>query len=102
MLLTALLCATAGFASAQARPGLHTVSMEAVRFSPVAVELKVGDTVEWMNDDPFPHNATADNGAWASGDIGPGQAWRFRADRTGRFPYACTLHPGMQGVLVVK
>lgn len=68
----------------------------------MVLEVRAGDTVEWKNDDPFPHNANAQKGAWRSGDIGPGRLWRFRADSKGCFPYACTLHPGMQGMLIVE
>lgn len=102
LLLAVLLCAPVGAAYPQAGPDGHTVSMEAVRFSPAVLQVRVGDTVEWKNADPFPHNATARNGSFRSGDIGPGQSWRFRATQKGRFPYACTLHPGMEAVLVVE
>jgi plastocyanin len=101
-LLAMLLCALLGAASAQAGPQVHAVSMEAVRFSPAQLEVRVGDTVEWRNADPFPHNATARDGSFRSGDVAPGQSWQFKAGRKGRFPYACTLHPGMEAVLVVK
>ncbi|HEX8886686.1 MAG TPA: plastocyanin/azurin family copper-binding protein, partial [Noviherbaspirillum sp.] len=91
-----------GAAYPQAGPGVHTVSMEAVRFSPAVLQVRVGDTIEWRNADPFPHNATAQSGSFRSGDIAPGQSWQFKAGRKGRFPYACTLHPGMDAVLVVE
>jgi plastocyanin len=67
-------------------------------------ELKVraGDTIESRNADPFPHNATARDGGFRSGDIGPGQSWHSRVDTKGRFRYACTLHPGMKAELVVE
>ena len=101
-LLAMLISASLGAASAQASPGGHAVSMEAVRFSPPVLEVRVGDTIEWKNADPFPHNVTARDGSFRSGDIGPGQSWRFRANRKGRFPYSCTLHPGMEAVLTVQ
>lgn len=95
-------CASLGAASAQAGPQVHAVSMEAVRFSPALLKVRFGDTIEWRNADPFPHNATGSNGSFRSGAIAPGQAWRFKAGRKGRVPYACTLHPGMEAVLVVE
>jgi plastocyanin len=76
--------------------------MEAVAFSPMTLEVKVGDTIVWKNSDPFPHNVTADNGQFHSGDIAPDQIEKITVDKPGRFPYVCTLHPGMQGVLTVK
>jgi plastocyanin len=35
-------------------------------------------------------------------DIDPDGTWRYHAEKAGVFPYVCTLHPGMQGVLRVK
>ena len=102
LLLAVLLSVPVGAAYPQAGPGVHTVSMEAVRFSPAELQVRVGDTIEWRNADPFPHNATARNGSFHSGDIGPGQSWRFRAGQKGRFAYTCTLHSGMEAVLVVE
>ena len=102
LLLAMLLCAPPGAAFAQAGPQAHAVSMEAVRFSPAQLKVRVGDTIEWRNADPFPHNATARDGSFGSVDIGPGQSWHFKARRRGRFPYACTLHPGMEAELVVE
>jgi plastocyanin len=101
-LLATLVYALFGTASAQAEPVGHSVLMEAVRFSPPVLGVRVGDMIEWKNADPFPHNATARGGSFRSGDIGPGQSWRYRASRKGRFPYSCTLHPGMEGVLTVE
>lgn len=102
LLLAVLLCASAGPALAQAGPRVHAISMEAVRFSPAVLKVTAGDTIEWRNADPFPHNATARDGTFRSGDIAPGQSWQVRVDRKGRFPYTCTLHPGMEAMLVVE
>jgi plastocyanin len=93
---------TMALAYSQAGPQQHIVLMEAVAFSPMTLEVKVGDTIVWKNRDPFPHNVTADNGQFHSGDIAPGQTGKITIDKQGRFPYVCTLHPGMKGVLAAK
>ena len=38
-------------------------------FEPAALEIAVGDTVEWVNDDAFDHSIVADDGAclWLDG-----------------------------------
>jgi plastocyanin len=102
LLLAALLCASAGHAVAQAGSRVHPVSMEAVGFSPAVLKVMAGDTIEWRNADPFPHNVTARDGTFRSGDIAPGQSWQVKVGKKGRFPYACTLHPGMEAMLVVE
>lgn len=40
------------------------ISMQDLVFAPAAAGAKVGDTVEWVNEDIFAHTATARNGDW--------------------------------------
>jgi plastocyanin len=88
-------------ASAHAAPKAPTVVIEGVQFSPIIVEAKVGDTVVWVNKDPFPHTVTSP-GRFDSGTIESGRSWRFRVKAKGTFAYICTLHPNMKATLVVK
>ena len=78
------------------------VDMDAVAFAPEQLIVKVGETVTWTNKDPYPHNVTSTTGEFRSGDIAPDAKWQFQATRAGRFPYECTLHPGMNGILIVE
>lgn len=80
----------------------HTVNIEALQFSAPNLEVKAGDTVIWKNKDAFPHNVTAANKGFRSGDIQSARSWKFKAGKKGVFPYVCTLHPGMKAVLTVK
>ena len=80
----------------------HTVHIEALKFSPPALEVKAGDTVIWKNKDAFPHNVVAQNRGFSSGDVQSGEAWKLKANSKGVFTYVCTLHPGMKAVLTVK
>lgn len=85
-----------------AAPQVHEVVIEGMQFNPATLEVNQGDTVVWTNRDFFPHNATAEDGAFRSDDLEPGQSWRFRADAKGNFPYFCSLHPTMKATLTVK
>lgn len=89
-------------AYSQTRQQQHIILMEAVAFSPMTLEVNVGDTIVWENRDPFPHNVTADNGHFHSGDIAPERNEIITVTKRGQFPYICTLHPGMKGVLIAK
>jgi len=104
LLSAGLAVVLAGAACASpARPGVkHTVKIEGTRFDPdVAVE--VGDSVEWVNQDPFPHTVTStEAGSFDSKEIPPGKSWTFKPPRKGTFPYICTIHPTMKGTLTVK
>jgi plastocyanin len=106
-ILTALLIATLSsgvstLSPAAPRSMAYAIDIEAMRFSPATLEVKMGDIVTWRNKDAFPHNASAENGAFGSGDIQSGRSWKFKAGKKGVFPYVCTLHPGMKSVLIVK
>lgn len=79
-----------------------TIAIDGTAFTPPELTVHVGDTIVWKNTDPFPHNVTAATGAFSSGDLDPEKQWRFRARTAGRFPYVCTLHPGMKGTLIVE
>lgn len=88
--------------AAHAAPTAHTVVIDGMRFIPQNLEVKAGDTVIWRNKDPFPHNATAARGGPVSPAIASGASWKFVASKRGSYPYLCTLHRTMTGMLVVK
>jgi plastocyanin len=78
-----------------------TIAMDGTTFTPNDLTVKVGETVTWINKDPFPHNVSSKAGGFASGDMDPDRQWQFHPTTAGAFPYVCTLHPGMQGTLHV-
>ncbi len=59
----------------------------------------------WTNEDSADHDVTADDGSFKSGDpggISSGQTFEHTFDEAGDFKYVCTVHPGMEGEVVVK
>ena len=76
------------------------VSIRHLQFYPVTIEVKKGDVVEWKNDDLVPHTATS--ASFNSGTIVSGQSWRHTFTQAGNFPYVCTFHPQMKGVVIVE
>lgn len=89
------LCALA--ASAGASAAQHRVVIDGMRFTPQVVQARPGDTITWENRDMVAHNVTADAVHLRSGDLAPGQSWRYTVPPGGSFAYACTLHPMMTG-----
>jgi plastocyanin len=94
------LCACAGAIAAD-KPATHTVVIEAVKYEPETLTVKSGDSIIWVNKDPFPHTVTA-KGAFDSHDIAAGKSWKYIARKTGGYAYICTLHPNMKGTLKVE
>ena len=88
-------------ASAAAKPVTYTIVIEGTAYAPGTLTVKRGDTIVWVNKDPFPHTVTA-KGAFDSHDIAPGNQWKYTPGKLGEFPYTCTLHPNMKGTLAVE
>lgn len=95
-------CALSSMPLASRAGPSQEVVIDAMRFTPQAIEARVGDEIVWSNRAPFPHTIVADHGEFASKPIAPGGAWRLHAEHPGVFPYTCGLHPTMHGVLMVK
>jgi len=76
------------------------VTIDKLVFSPASVEARVGDTIEWMNNDPFAHTATV-KGGW-NVTIAPKSKGRVTLKEAGAVDYFCRFHPNMKGHLDVK
>jgi len=73
------------------------------------VEILIGDTIVWKNADTTLHTVTSGieskgvDGIFDSKEFGPGKSFTYKFSEIGIFPYYCTLHPWMTGVInVVK
>jgi plastocyanin len=77
------------------------VNMAGSTFAPADIDLKVGDTITFVNDDQIAHTATADGGAFDSGTMEPGATFDFTAEKAGTISYVCQFHPGMTGTITV-
>ena len=98
-----LLCALSSSAALPAgRAAAHTVVIEATSYKPLALEIKRGDTVVWVNKDPFPHTATATaKGGFDSGSIAAGASWKRVFAKPGDYAYICSFHPNMKATVHV-
>lgn len=81
-------------------PAIVHVVMRNMKFDPPTVEVKIGDVVEWKNDDITPHTATS--ATFDSASIEPEKSWRHTFTGPGSFPYHCTFHPDMKAAVIVK
>ena len=82
-------------------PAKHTVTIEATSYKPETITVKKGESVTWVNKDPFPHTVTA-AGKFDSKSIAANGKWSYRATKAGEFLYICTLHPNMKGTIKVE
>jgi plastocyanin len=92
----------AGGAAPAAAPGAATVTMQDNRFDPPTVAVRPGGTVTWVNGGRAAHTATAKDGSFDSKMVSPGGRFSRNFPSEGTFPYVCSLHPGMTGVVRVQ
>ena len=70
--------------------------------SSITVVIGVNSTVSWINHDYSIHTVTSDQGFFNSGLLNQGDKWSHTFTTPGTYSYHCTIHPYMQGSVVVK
>jgi plastocyanin len=86
----------AGGASAADAP-VRTVTIPGKLYEPDHLDVLVGTSVTWKNDDAINHTVTADGDAFSSGYVPPGGSFTFTFAKQGRYPFHCTIHKFMKG-----
>jgi plastocyanin len=79
-----------------------TVSIKNFAFNPPNATVAPGTTVTWVNNDQTAHTVTANNGAFDSGTLQPGQSYSFKFDKAGTYAYHCNIHPTMTATVTVS
>jgi plastocyanin len=71
------------------------VTIDKLVFSPASVQAKVGDTIEWTNNDILAHTATV-KGGWDV-MIPAKSKGKVTLKAAGAVAYFCRFHPNMKG-----
>lgn len=77
-----------------------TIVEKAISFEPSTLEVKVGDTVTFTNEDSVPHIVNIDGADLSTQNQGESVTWT--ASKAGTFPFTCSIHPSMTGEITVK
>ena len=78
------------------------VRMTGIHYRADTVTVRAGQAVRWVNDDPVVHTVAFDDASGTSADVPQNGSFTYRFDRPGVYPYHCTQHPFMKGVVIVK
>ena len=72
-------------------------------FQPTVTVVAEGSAVNFVNGPDFTHLITGASQEWGSADVEvqPNETVTYTFDEPGVYPYACVLHPGMSGAIVV-
>ncbi|MFB5606405.1 MAG: plastocyanin/azurin family copper-binding protein [Nitrosarchaeum sp.] len=89
-----------------------------VWFDPPVLSINIGDTITWINNDKEGHTVTSGQSSgrfgWMNNDFGtsdgifdsdrfmPNESWSYTFEKSDSYSYYCTIHPWMEGIVVVK
>ncbi len=102
--LTALAAVTATLALASPLAAAPTVAVQIhnFAFTPAVVTVTPGTTVTWTNTDEDPHTVNAVDKSFRSAALDTDDKYAFTFTKPGDYAYFCSLHPHMNGHIVVK
>jgi plastocyanin len=89
------------------QPGIaaeHLVDQKDKAFSMPSLKIKVGDTVEFRNSDPFFHNvfSLSEIKDFDLGSYPQGSSKKVVFDKPGKVEVECSIHPQMQMIIEVE
>ncbi len=106
ILLCALLAAPLSMSSLAATPGgeasAPSVHIDNFTFSPKEITIPLGGTVTWVNDDDIPQALATTDKAFRSKAMDTEEKFSFTFNKPGTYAYFCSLHPHMQGKVIVR
>lgn len=79
----------------------ETVTIDNSKYSPGNLQVPVGATVTWVNEDSAVHDAKADDGSWETEHLSRGDSGSVTFETAGEYSYYCTLHPNMKARITV-
>ncbi len=68
-----------------------------------SITIAAGQRITWLNADGVPHTVTEEQGAtFDSNLIAPGQSFVYEFGSPGTFNLVCSIHPSMNGTVIVE
>jgi hypothetical protein len=82
--------------------GPGEIGIDNFQFAPATLTVKPGTSVTWVNGDDVPHLIASADGRFKSSTVlDTGQRFTVTFAKAGTYSYFCSLHPMMQGKVVV-
>ena len=78
------------------------VAIRGFKFVPTEVNIKVGETVVWTNEDTAPHTVESSDGTLRSDELAKGDTYSHTFTKAGKYDYICGIHPSMKGSVTVQ
>lgn len=94
----------AGDAACEPTTDENTIAavMAAIAFDPTEMRVRVGDVIEWTNNDSVPHTTTLkDDPACTTANLASGATGSLKFNVAGTYPFFCKIHTQMTGTIEV-
>lgn len=94
----------AALLTGQASAEEASVTIDNFAFTPATITVSVGSTVTWTNHDDIPHTVVDADAPKTvkSAALDTDETYKRSFNSPGTYHYFCSLHPHMQGTVVVK
>jgi len=82
-----------------------SVGLKDSRYDPTDIEVSVGETVTFTNNDPYDHTITSAEDStveFDSGEISQDVTFEQSFDTAGSYNFFCQIHPTMRGTITVS
>lgn len=92
-------------ASGEGNQTYYSVNITNFAFEPHELNVTVNSPVIWTNEDAAPHTIVTDREAVAeiiSPNLNKGETFEFNFTSIGTYPYHCSVHPSMTGIIQVN
>ena len=83
------------------RPTPRSIKIDGCTFAPTVARVPAGTEVQFLNSSIAFHDIVGRDRAWGTEGLDPGEQYSHRFQDAGVYPFSCSLHPGMAGVIVV-
>ncbi len=92
------------FLSAQVLAGEQVISQKNKQFEPKSLNVKVGESITFKNDDTFNHNvfSLSDTKMFDLGSYPGGASKSVKFDKAGTVEVECAIHPDMKMTIQVS
>lgn len=83
------------------KPTPNDISILKNSFEPSILNVKVGDTVSWVNNEVYGHDIISDSDLFKSSKLANGEKFSYTFTKEGTYAYHCGIHPFMKGSIIV-
>src|SRR5205809_3877924 len=103
-LIKATACAAVLLAMGSTMAAEHVIVQKGKAFSVKKLSVKLGDSVKFVNEDPFSHNifSLSDAKSFDLGSYGVGLSKTVVFDKPGTVEIECAVHPDMKMIVEVS